>query len=102
MTDNELGTLYDPHGVQKDAKKLLARANSIVFGHVTTGILIGYFLAYQLLPIDSVLLKLVVVGVVIATAYQIGDAMALTLRLTAQLSLCFVRIEENTRPHSTS
>ena len=101
MTDNELGSLYDPQALQKDAKTMLTKANKIVLVHLAMGLFFGY-IAYGLLPDASVLLRLFVAAMVILTAYHIADAKALTLRLLAQHSLCSVRIEENTRPPSTS
>ena len=69
---------------------------SIVRAHVFVGVLLS-IIAFVMIQLDSALFKVFGSAFVIAIAYAIGDSKALTLRLLAQFSLCFVQIEENTR-----
>lgn len=93
-------TAYDPKIIVKFADRLYARASSIVFTYTFLGIVLGgaggYLLGTELrqfgtaAPIGGALLF----GLL---GFVIGQNRAFQLRLQAQIALCQVAIEANTR-----
>lgn len=92
---------YDPLVIQQFAEQLYSRARSIVITYTLGGALVGFF-AGALVPIpiptnnkDGAIAVAAVVAAVIGFLW--GRAKAFMLKLTAQMALCQVQIEKNTR-----
>lgn len=83
---------YDPKVLHRLAGQLYDRAEAVLFGHVMVGGLLGAggFLLNTAAGLCGVLIGLLI-------GYWIGDRKAFQMRVEAQLILCQVQIEENTR-----
>ncbi|HEU4887372.1 MAG TPA: hypothetical protein VFV49_05755 [Thermoanaerobaculia bacterium] len=96
-------TKYDPSVIVEFADYLYAQAASVVLGYTVVGILagggigavIGTMLGEGVIPI---VIGAAIVGVIAA---QLGRQKAFALRLQAQVALCQVQIEANTRTGQT-
>lgn len=97
---------YDPQIIQDFAKRLYRQAATIIVAYVIGGILLGAI-------IGSILVALPrgghietstgeIFGIILGGAFgYIGGAeKAFRLKLEAQLALCQVQIESNTKPNS--
>ena len=99
---------YDPNVIRDFASRLYARAELLVFLRATSfglvGAVIGSAIAYdewrraELWLVWSVLGGLLGFAPLSAAGWYFGSRSAMSLKLRAQLALCQVRIEENTRP----
>jgi hypothetical protein len=93
---------YDPRIVQTFAEKLYARARSIVFAWtlllgllgIAGGVVLGAVTANPLITLALAVLFCIVCATL---GFMIGNARAFVLRLQAQVALCQVCIEYNTR-----
>ncbi|MEE9212698.1 MAG: hypothetical protein V3U29_08600 [Phycisphaeraceae bacterium] len=97
---------YDPTILQKFARRLYRRANSVLFSWVFVGTLLGAFgggAAWSSLQSGPILI-MVVAGAIIGAVvgYINGSERSFRLKLEAQLSLCQVQIEKNTNHMSSS
>lgn len=88
---------YDPAVIEEMARRLLARAQSLVWLYTLFGILLG------LIPLATVSLlqeyrEIGVVGLLLlgAIGYSIGSERGFSLKLQAQLLLCQLSVERNT------
>ncbi len=88
-------TEYDARIIYKFADALYRQARSIIFTYTFIGLLLGgvggFVMAGEIVAIVGAL----IVGFL---GYAIGQQRAFQLKLQAQIALCQVRIEENTRP----
>lgn len=86
---------YDSSFIYQFAEKLYKQANGIIATYTILGVLIGGVGAYAGTQNPTVgLVGAVVVG---AVGYFVGAQKAFSLKLQAQIALCQVKIEENTR-----
>lgn len=89
---------YDPNIIQQFANKLYQQANRIINFYsvifLLVGLGVGIFLDSSL---EIGFLKLIVPIVSCLVGYAIGCSIAFNLKLKAQIALCQVKIEENTR-----
>ena len=92
---------YDPTFVKEFASSLYKQAKTVVPGHFFIGVFLGMFIFGS---ISSVLLNtinflIVSLGVLVGGVLGLGSGKykASELRLQAQLALCQIKIEENTR-----
>jgi hypothetical protein len=92
---------YDAQVVQKFADRLYTRAQSIVISCTLLGLLIGLFFGFGLgqMRIGQAggVLGFAIVALFGVIGYMAGSERAFHLKLQAQLALCQVKIEENTR-----
>jgi hypothetical protein len=93
---------YDSKVIYRFAEELYARADAIVGQAVIIAALLGIVLvaaARVLVPKEMILTVLAVAGSVVVgwSMYKSAERQAFKLRLEAQMALCEVRIEENTR-----
>ncbi len=100
-------TEYDPGTIRKYADQLYARANWIVAEYVIAGTVLGFLgggvwgfiIASEPSKPPTATLAAVVAGALLGGLfYSIGRSKALQLKAQAQQMLCWVRIENNTRP----
>jgi uncharacterized membrane protein YeaQ/YmgE (transglycosylase-associated protein family) len=90
---------YNEKIIESFADKLYQMADRIVLTYVVIGLLVGGILgaiASELSSNSIMTLLLAVIGAGIG--YAIASPKAFLLRLQAQISLCQVQIERNTRP----
>ncbi len=87
---------YQPNVICQYADKLNSRANSIVVLWGILGAIGGMIVGMVLLRLPTAGAFLVG-GLGAAIGASIGSSMAFSLRLKAQMALCQVQIEENTR-----
>jgi hypothetical protein len=87
-------TEYDPTIIHKFADEMYRRADGIVITYTLIGAAIGLIGIAIPLGVLGALLGAVVGG---AIGYGIGNQKAFSLKLEAQVALCQVKIEENTR-----
>lgn len=85
---------YDSKIIYKFATRLYRSAQQTIAVFTILGILIGAVAGYSLGRDVGALVGAVIVGVL---GYLIGSQRAFQLKLQAQLALCQVKIEENTR-----
>jgi hypothetical protein len=96
-------TKYDPAIIQLHADKLYSEANIIIVIWITVGILSGFLAGFLLSvfllkDLISPVIPIIFVGVLFGFfGYKIGTGFAFALKLKAQIALCQVKIEENTR-----
>lgn len=94
-------TEFDESVIVEFADMLYRQAASIVIVYTMVGALVGAGIGAGLgtaLRIGSVMVAVVVGAVVVGmAAYQSGRQKAFALRLQAQVALCQVQIEANTR-----
>jgi hypothetical protein len=88
-------TEYDPQAIQKCADGLYTRARSAVASYTALGTLLGALASIFLRAGAEWLIAAAILGA--AVGYVLGSEKAFQLRLQAQMSLCQVRIEANTR-----
>lgn len=92
---------YDAEVIKQNAKRLYNQAASIVFSSIIVGAVVGGILgAVGASAADPQQITLfVVVGAVFGSLVDLsrGRERSLRLRLEAQVALCQVQIEENTR-----
>lgn len=90
---------YDASIIQQFADRLYKKANSIVANFTVIGILFGLGIGFgfdKAYGLGNVgLVAGVVLGAVIG--YAMGQERAFALKLQAQVALCQVQIEQNTR-----
>lgn len=84
---------YDASIIREFAQSLYNQAESTVLIYTIGGIVIGVGLGY-LISTVALLIGAVIIG---GIGYMIGQARAFQLKLQAQVALCQVQIEENTR-----
>jgi hypothetical protein len=89
---------YDNKVIEQFADKLYKRANSTIATYTVLGLLIGLFVGAAIFTSTKsglfFLLSLLIFGVI---GYAIGSDKAFLLKLQAQLALCQVKIEANTK-----
>lgn len=91
-------TSYDSGVIEQFADKLYSRATAIVVLYVLLGLLFGAvsgYAGYQYFRIE--LAGWIAGAVVVVIAFFLGQQRAFQLRLQAQIALCQVQIEKNTR-----
>ena len=90
---------YDPKLLQALAEKTQAQATAAVMGGIAAGAMTGGLFGYaaNLMFVSPV--NLLLPGLIVGTLLGIaaGRRRALALRLQAQLALCQLQTEENTR-----
>ena len=107
---------YNAQIIREHADKLYSKASSIVLTYTAGGAILsaalGYFIALVVLMAsakargsqgaDDVQTLFTIVGLFLGAVggYWIGSEKAFSLRLQAQMALCQMKIEENTRPRS--
>ena len=85
---------YDGARTREYADRLHRSASQTVLGYVLGGVATGASLGVVAGDLRTPVIAAVLVGIV---GYLIGTGKAFKLRLEAQLALCQVQIEENTR-----
>ena len=94
---------YDPNVIRQFANALYKRANTIVAVYLIIGIIIGFTIGSLVGAANKNITSLgLLIGVFAggSIGYVIGQDKAFFLRLQAQLVLCQVQIEMNTRSSS--
>ena len=89
---------YDDRIIRKFAERLYSRANSIIALYTLLGIVAGGAAGYGVnsyLHIGTPFLVGLLVGAVLG--FALGREKAFELKLQAQVALCQVQIEQNTR-----
>jgi hypothetical protein len=93
---------YDPSVIQKFADDLYAQAATTMAVYALVGCVAGGAIGYELLAVASAesastgaIIGLVIGGLL---GFATGTRIGFGLKLQAQVALCQVRIEENTRP----
>jgi len=92
--------VYDARVIVTFAEQLYKQAGSIVLTYAIIGLLAGFGLGYVLsgaLGIHPLVEPALGALVVAAVAYTIGRQRAFALKLQAQMALCQVQTEANTR-----
>lgn len=93
-----MATPYNPQQIQLFADKLYTRAASVVVGWILLGALGGGVAGFvAAAKFNSSLAGFLVFVLGIAIGYAIGDGKAFALRVQAQLLLCQLQTEINTR-----
>ena len=87
-------TRYDSAIIQTFADRLYSQADGVVIICVVIGILVGGGGGYAAGQIVGSIVGAVIIG---ALGFAIGMSIAFQLRLKAQILLCQMQIEENTR-----
>jgi len=94
------GVPYDPSVIRRHANALYSSADMTVVVHVILGLALGglvggfvAFIARDYVALSTMFCALVGAGI----GWFFGDSAAFKLRLQAQLALCQVQIELNTR-----
>ena len=97
---------YDPEIIQKFAEKLYAQANRIIFVYTALGALAGAVaglaISQNFDQQTQLVAVLAVAGLLGLIGFVIGSERAFRLKLEAQLALCQMRIEWNTRPRTAA
>jgi hypothetical protein len=92
---------YDPTVIHTHAKRLYETANLIVIAYAGLGLLVGLSVGYGYATMvrspDSGMAAGIVGLVFAAIGFLLGQTRAFALRLAAQLALCQLQIEANTR-----
>ena len=90
---------YDPQVIQKFADKLYSQANTAVFLSTIIGVLIGGAVGYSAGVNSPNGGTFAMVGAVVTglLGLVVGLQRSFTLRVQAQIALCQMKIEENTR-----
>lgn len=95
---------YDRAVIQQFADRLYAQARRIVVIFTLVGLLVGLAAGAALATSAATpgilvpVLLVVILGAILG--YSTGQARAFALRLQAQIALCQVQIEENTRAYA--
>lgn len=100
MTQNSSGPLrYNPDLLQKLAEQTQSQVRPALIGGIGAGIVTGTLFAYAGMIMFASPYSLTVPGAVVGGVMGIfvGRRKAQALKLQAQLALCQIRIEENTR-----
>ena len=87
---------YDPNIIQVHASELYSHARSVVAGWTFIGFLAGGAATVSLAD-QAGILSLIALLLVTTIGFLIGKSRAAHLKLQAQLALCQVQIENNTR-----
>ena len=87
-------TRYDSKIIQTFADRLYSQADSVVIICVVIGILVGLGGGYGVGQVVGAIVGAVIIG---ALGFAIGLSIAFQLKLKAQILLCQMQIEENTR-----
>ena len=85
---------YDPKVIVEFASRLYARANSVIATYTILGVLVGAGAGSALGHGAGALIGAVIVG---SIGYSMGSEKAFQYKLQAQMALCQVKIEANTR-----
>jgi hypothetical protein len=94
-------TFYDSGVIEEFADRLYTRAASIVSFYVLFGLLVGAGAGFGVkMETRNDIAGWITVVVTVALAYYFGQQRAFQLRLQAQIALCQVQIEKNTRSAS--
>jgi hypothetical protein len=88
---------YDPHVIRQYAAGLYSRALGEAVSWTITGVVGGSIGLYILARLGLLPFGLLVFVVGCVVGYLTGSARAFALKLQAQIALCQVQIEENTR-----
>ena len=89
---------YAPGIIRQFADRLYARADFIVFVYTVIGLIVGGVVGVALkVGFSNDFAAWIVGTAIVAVAFLLGQERAFHLRLQAQLALCQVQIEENTR-----
>ncbi|MFT5469137.1 MAG: hypothetical protein ACI8UO_004252, partial [Verrucomicrobiales bacterium] len=90
---------YDPAIIQKFANALYKRARSIVAVMTLLGVLVGGVVGFGMGHESDSALPFVLGGMFLAgfIGYLVGQARVFALKLQAQIALCQMHIESNTR-----
>ena len=88
---------YDPAVIEEMARRLLARAQSLVVLYTLFGILLG-LIPLLAVPVLQEYRQIGLIGLVLlgAVGYSIGSERGFSLKLQAQLLLCQLSVERNT------
>ena len=98
-------TQYDPSVILAFANSLYARAAWIILLYAVVGLTVGSAIGIAITSTtpDSGILPVVVCSLIIGLpAVELGRQKAFALRLQAQIALCQVQIEANTRNLSST
>jgi len=91
---------YDPNIIQQFADRLYSRARSVVIAWTLLGAIIGIAGGYMLPLVTDIPRPIGIIGILIffgLLGYMIGTEWSFKLKLNAQVALCQVQIERNTR-----
>ncbi len=87
---------YDANIIYKFAQDLYRSARRIIITYTLVGAILGLVIGY--LPTQSFGLSALIGALLLGLiGYALGEQRAFHLRLQAQIALCQVKIEENTR-----
>jgi F0F1-type ATP synthase assembly protein I len=94
---------YDPEALQALADKLQAQASFAVLSGVVAGVFTGCLFGYAATLIFLPPISLVVPGLIMGgiLGFPIGRRKAQALGLQAQVAVCQIQIERNTRENRT-
>jgi uncharacterized protein YcfJ len=96
-------TKYDPAIIQKFADKLYVQARSIIVTCTLIGIIAGGVAGYAMADRSMKQIYMIVGAVIVGLlGFAVGQARAFALKLQAQIALCQMKIEENTRSEKKS
>lgn len=94
-------TFYDAGIIERFADKLYARAASIVVVYALLGAFVALGAGVAIFAgIQNVVVAIIAGATILVIAILLGQQRAFQLRLQAQLALCQVQIERNTRQRS--
>jgi F0F1-type ATP synthase assembly protein I len=92
-------TQYEAKIIQEFADRLYSKAKSVIASYTFWGIVLGAFLGFAFGTYSRTGPLFTIVGMFIvgAIGYSIGKEKAFQYKLQAQIALCQVKIEENSR-----
>ena len=92
---------HDPQLLQQLADKTHAQASATVVGGIAAGVVTGSLFGYAAALMFSTPYSLMVPGMIVGAGlgFATGRRRAVALKLQAQMAVCLLQIEENTRKH---
>jgi len=97
-----MNIVYEPEYIKDYANTLYQQAKYVIPLHFFIGIFLGFFVfnAISIMLMDMLDFLIPSIGVLVGgvMGLQVGRNRASQLKLQAQLALCQLNIEENTRP----
>lgn len=89
---------YDPLIIQKFANTLYAQARSILTMCLLLGVLFGASAWIAVAHSSNHVVGAILFALCLVVAYMVGNALGFRYKLQAQIALCQVQTEMNTRP----